>query len=129
MSVTFSDLIGISVSEDSFLQIFQDVVTQQEEIFSEAHETILTACFRNPGLSPSLKGDIPQEVAFSRVRINQPIEKWYRVDAKTGSYQWSYFNKKYSTDRFSEENFVAFVREVLSNNPQALAIEHNNPWK
>ncbi len=26
----------------------------------------------------------------ARVRLNQPIEKWYRVDAKTGLYQWSY---------------------------------------
>lgn len=65
----------------------------------------------------------------SRVRINQPIEKWYRVDAKTGSYRWDFFNEKYSTDRFSEENFVAFVQQILSSNPNALAIEANNPWQ
>ncbi|BAU44747.1 SinI family restriction endonuclease [Leptolyngbya sp. O-77] len=65
----------------------------------------------------------------SRVRINRPIEKWYRVDARTGSYRWSYFNDKYSTDRFSEENFVTFVQRILSANPNALAIELNNPWQ
>lgn len=65
----------------------------------------------------------------SRVRINQPIEKWHRVDAKTGSYQWSYFNKKYATDRFSEENFVTFVQRVLTENPSALAVETENPWQ
>jgi len=65
----------------------------------------------------------------SRVRINQPIEKWYRVDARTGSYRWSYFNDKYNTNRFSEENFVIFVQQVLTRNPDALAIEINNPWK
>lgn len=65
----------------------------------------------------------------SRVRINQPIEKWYRVDARTGSYQWSYFNDKYDTERFSEKNFVTFVQKVLLNNPNALAVEEYNPWK
>jgi SinI restriction endonuclease len=65
----------------------------------------------------------------SRVRINQPIEKWYRVDAKTGVYRWSYFNKKYDTDRFSEENFAMFVQRVLAGNPEALALEVSNPWQ
>lgn len=65
----------------------------------------------------------------SRVRMNQPIEKWYRVDAKTGSYQWSYFNDKYNTDRFSEQNFVAFVQQILISNPEALAVEVDNPWQ
>jgi SinI restriction endonuclease len=58
----------------------------------------------------------------------QIIEKWHRVDAKTGSYKWSYFNDKYKTVRFSEDNFVSFVKKVLTKNPAALAIEANNPW-
>jgi hypothetical protein len=62
------------------------------------------------------------------VRINQPIEKWFRVDAVTGVYQWSFFNQKYQTDRFSEENFVAFVEGILAQNPGALAVEPQNPW-
>lgn len=63
------------------------------------------------------------------MRINQPIEKWYRVDAKTGSYRWAYFNQKYNTERFSEDNFVMFVQKVLTANPEALAVEVNNPWQ
>ncbi|MFN9173648.1 MAG: hypothetical protein ACK58N_03805 [Synechocystis sp.] len=35
----------------------------------------------------------------------------------------------YDTGRFSEENFVAFVQQVLIVNPDALAIEVDNPWK
>ena len=65
----------------------------------------------------------------ARVRIHQPIEKWYRVDAMTGSYQWDYFNQKYDTDRFSEEGFVLFVQRTLLNNPEALAVEVQNPWQ
>jgi hypothetical protein len=63
------------------------------------------------------------------VRINQPIEKWHRVGATTGAYRWSYFNKKYETTRFSEENFVRFAQRVLIANPNALAVENNNPWQ
>jgi SinI restriction endonuclease len=65
----------------------------------------------------------------SRVRLNQPIEKWYRVDAKTGADQWSYFNQAYKTDRFSEAGFIDFVQQVLSQNPGALAIEADNVWQ
>lgn len=243
MPITFDDIISTSSSEEDFLQIFQNTFSQQNQPILEAHRTILTACYRNPGLSPTLKANTPEILAqswlkkyrdsydnrisrrisqppttvadpivniiinarltqltadhleqikyahrlsmsaeniqgllleeflaeqlqdygwyccwgesvrhvdfcningsllqvknrsnsenssSSRVRINQPIEKWYRVDAKTGLYRWSYFNEKYATDRFSEKNFVMFVQQVLTANPDALAVEVNNPWQ
>lgn len=243
MSVNFDSIISTSSSEKDFLKIFEDAFSQQDRLLLEAHRMILTACYRNPGLSPTLKANTPEALAkawlkkyndsyenrisrrisqlpgtvadpivsiiinarltglttehleqiksahrlamsaeniqgllleeflaeqladygwyccwgesvrhvdfcnvdgsllqvknrsnsenssSSRVRINQPIEKWYRVDARTGSYRWSYFNDKYDTDRFSEANFVTFVQQVLIGNPDALAIEVNNPWK
>lgn len=243
MSVNFDIVISASSSEESFLKIFQDVFSQQEQLFLEAHRTILTACHRNPGLCPPLKADTPEMLAktwlkrynnsyenrisrriaqppgtvadpivsviinarltgltanhleqikyahrlsmsaeniqgllleeflaeeladygwhccwgesvrhvdfcnvdgsllqvknrsnsenssSSRVRINQPIEKWHRADARTGFYRWSFFNEKYDTDRFSEENFVVFVQQVLLGNPDALPVETNNPWQ
>ncbi len=243
MSVNFDSIISTSNTEESFLKIFEDAFSEQGQLWLEAHQTILSACYRNPGLSPTLKANTPEALAkawlkkyndsyenrisrrisqlpstvadpiisiiinarltgltiehleqikyahrlsmsaeniqgllveeflaeqladygwyccwgesvrhvdfcnvngsllqvknrsnsenssSSRVRINQPIEKWYRVDARTGSYRWSYFNDKYNTNRFSEENFVTFVQQVLIRNPDALAIEVNNPWK
>lgn len=243
MSVNFDNIISTSSSEEKFLKIFEDAFFKQDQLLLEAHQTILSACYRNPGLSPTLKARTPEMLAkawlkkyndsyenrisrrisqlpstvadpivsiiinarltgltiehleqikyahrlsmsaeniqgllleeflaeqladyswyccwgesvrhvdfcnvdgsllqvknrsnsenssSSRVRINQPIEKWYRVDARTGSYRWFYFNDKYDTDRFSEENFVAFVQQVLIVNPDALAIEVDNPWK
>ncbi|MBW4516578.1 MAG: SinI family restriction endonuclease [Timaviella obliquedivisa GSE-PSE-MK23-08B] len=243
MPVTFDDIISASSSEESFLEIFQNAFSQQDQPFLEAHRTILTACYRNPGLSPTLKSNTPEVLAqswlrkycdsyenrisrrisqppgtvadpvvttiinarltglteghleqikyahrlsmsaeniqgllleeflaeqlaehgwhccwgesvrhvdfcnvdgsllqvknrsnsenssSSRVRINQPIEKWYRVDARTGLYRWSYFNEKYDTDRFSEESFIIFVQRVVTSNREALAVEVNNPWK
>ena len=243
MPVTFDEIINTSSSERLFLQIFQNAFFQQDESFLEAHCTILAACYRNPGLSPTLKGNTPEALAqswlkkyrdsyenrisrrisqplgtvadpivttiinarltqltaddleeikyahrlsmsaeniqgllleeflaeqlseygwyccwgesvrhvdfcnvdgsllqvknrsnsenssSSRVRIKQPIEKWHRVDARTGLYRWAYFNEKYSTERFSEENFVLFVQGVLAENPNALAVERNNLWQ
>ncbi|WP_353258344.1 SinI family restriction endonuclease [Prochlorothrix hollandica] len=64
----------------------------------------------------------------SRVRINQPIEKWHRVDARTGLCQWSLFNERFNVDDFSEISFVSFIQDILSKNPQALAIEDDNIW-
>ncbi len=243
MPVNFDSVISTSSSEENFLKVFEDAFSQQGQLLLEAHRTILSACYRNPGLSPTLKASTPETLAkawlkkyndsyknrisrrisklpgtvadpivdviinarltglttehleqikyahrlsmsaeniqgllleeflaeqladygwyccwgesvrhvdfcnidgsllqvknrsnsenssSSRVRINQPIEKWYRVDARTGSYRWFYFNNKYNTERFSEENFVAFVQQVLIGNPDALAIEVDNPWK
>lgn len=65
----------------------------------------------------------------SKVRKNLPIEKWHRIDAETGSDRWSYFNEIYGTDSFSEQSFINFVRRVLTENPQALALDSDNPWK
>jgi len=243
MPVTFDDIISTSSSEELFLQIFQNAFSQQDQPFLEAHRTILAACYKNPGLSPTLKGNTPEVLAqswlkkyrdsyenrisrrisqppgtvadpivntiinarltqltadhleqikyahrlsmsaeniqgllleeflaeqlgeygwyccwgesvrhvdfcnvdgsllqvknrsnsenssSSRVRINQPIEKWHRVDARTGLYRWSYFNDKYGTVRFSEENFALFVQQILTGNPNALAVEVTNPWQ
>jgi hypothetical protein len=243
MSVTFDTIISDASSEGDFLQIFQTASHQQGQQFLEAHHTILSACYKNPGLAPNLKGDTQEILAqcwlrkyhrsfecrisrriskppgtvadpivstiirsrlsgltaedlcqikyahrlamsaeniqgllleeflaehladygwvccwgesvrhvdfcnvdgsllqvknrsnsenssSSRVRINQPIDNWYRVDAKTGLYQWAYFNVKYKANRFSEDNFVAFVQQVLAGNPDALAVENDNSWK
>ena len=242
MSLNFRSIVS-NTSEGEFLRIFADAFSRQNQPFLEAHRTILTACYRNPSLSPTIQAHTPEEIAkawlnrynkgyrnrisqrvsklphtqpdpivntiisarltglkpehleqikhahrlsmsaenilgllleeflsiqladygwyccwgesmrpvdfcnvdgsllqvknrsnsenssSSKVRENLPIEKWYRVDARTGSYQWNYFNNKYNTDRFSEENFVIFVQQVLTTNPNALAIEKDNPWQ
>jgi SinI restriction endonuclease len=241
--VTFDSMIATSSCEEEFLQVFRDTFSEVNELFSEAHEVILSACYRNRELSPDMKstspitlaqrwlkkyqnsfqkrisqrtskppgtvadpiietiisarltglttahleqikyahrlamsaeniqgllleeflaeqladygwfcgwGDVIRHVDFchrdgsllqiknrsnsensssSRVRINQPIEKWYRVDAKTGRFQWSYFNQKYGTNRFSEESFILFVQRTLEINPKALPVEADNPWR
>lgn len=241
--ITFDNIIATSSSESEFLQVFRDAFSEINESFLEAHEVILSACYRNPGLSPGMKstsqmalaqrwlkkyqnsfqkrisqrvskppgtvadsivetiirarltglkpkhleqikyahrlsmsaeniqgllleeflaeqladygwfccwGEVIRHVDFchkngsllqvknrsnsensssSRVRINQSIERWYRVDARTGRFQWSYFNQKYGTHQFSEENFIIFVRKTLESNPEALPVEVGNPWK
>lgn len=243
MPINLETMIGDTGSRETFLQIFRDAFFQVGQPFLEAHDTILSACYRNPGLSPSIKASTPDMVAkawlrkyndsynnrisvriskppgtvadpivstiiharltglsidhleqikyahrlsmsaeniqgllleeflaeqladygwhccwgesirhvdfcnidgsllqvknrsnsenssSSRVRINQPIEKWFRVDANSGVYRWSYFNERYATDHFSEENFVAFVQQTLGQNLGSLAVEEDNPWQ
>ncbi|HEY9646694.1 MAG TPA: SinI family restriction endonuclease, partial [Chroococcidiopsis sp.] len=63
MSVNFDTLIANSSSEENFLDIFQEAFSQQNQRFLEAHRTILTACYRNPGLSPTLKASTPEMLA------------------------------------------------------------------
>jgi hypothetical protein len=68
MPVTFDDIISASSSEESFLEIFQNAFSQQDQPFLEAHRTILTACYRNPGLSPTMKSNTPEVLAQAWLR-------------------------------------------------------------
>ncbi|MEO0537053.1 MAG: hypothetical protein AAF215_24740 [Cyanobacteria bacterium P01_A01_bin.123] len=68
MSVTFDDIINDSDSEEGFLQIFQDAFSEQGQPLLEPHQTILTACYKNPELSPTLKGNTPEILACSWLR-------------------------------------------------------------
>ena len=64
----------------------------------------------------------------NKIRAGTTIEKWYRVDASTGKYKWQELNDKYSTNKFSEDNFRSFVVSCLLENPKALAVETDNSW-
>jgi hypothetical protein len=65
----------------------------------------------------------------SRVRIGTEIQKWFRVNATTGRYQWCDLNAMHHTDIFSEDHFTVFVLRTLGANPNALAVEPTNPWR
>jgi len=92
-------------------------------------ETIISVDFCcNDGSLLQIKNRSNSEnSSSSRIRKGTLIEKWYRVDARTGTYQWETFNSKFRV-RCSEDSFRAFVRDALSHNPAALAIEPDNPW-
>jgi len=64
----------------------------------------------------------------SRVRIGTKIDKWYRVDAKTGKYQWNKLCQTIGGENLSEESFRGFVVDVMKHNPKALSVEEGNPW-
>jgi len=63
MPVNFDSIISTSSSEESFLKIFEDAFSQQDQPLLEAYRTILSACYRNPGLSPTLKASTPEKLA------------------------------------------------------------------
>ncbi len=64
----------------------------------------------------------------SSVRVNTTITKWYRVDANTGIYKWDELNQILKTSKFNEDSFIDYVKKILLANPNALAVEENNPW-
>lgn len=64
----------------------------------------------------------------SKIRYGTLIEKWYRIRADRLEYMWDSINSICETNHLSEISFVNFVKETLSSNPNALAVETNNPW-
>lgn len=64
----------------------------------------------------------------SRVRRGTAIEKWFRVNATSGEYQWDQLNKIKKSPELSEESFKKFVQQALQKNNAALAVEAKNPW-
>ena len=66
----------------------------------------------------------------SKIRDGKPIEKWFRVNATNGRYEWDKLTGiiGQSVTGLDEEHFQIFIQETLSHNPNALAIEEVNPW-
>ena len=64
----------------------------------------------------------------ARVRDGTEIQKWYRIEASRIEYKWGLLNELCGIDTLSEDNFVSFVHTILKANPQALAVEDENPW-
>ncbi len=85
-------------------------------------------CSTTGGLLQIKNRSNSENSSSSRVRIGTSIEKWFRIDAISGEYQWKTLNSKYGV-KCSEESFRAFVHDALSHNPDALAIEPDNPWQ
>jgi len=64
----------------------------------------------------------------SAVRDGTQIERWFRIKADRIEYMWGSLNEICGTTVLSEDSFVIFVQTTLSNNPECLAVEQENPW-
>ena len=66
------------------------------------------------------------------VREGTVIEHWFRRLAKKGTTNWDALNDLVNItkerDKLSEDSFMFFVRNTVSNNPGLLFIESDNPW-
>jgi len=66
------------------------------------------------------------------VREGTVIEHWFRRLAKKGTTNWDALNDLINitkeSDKLSEDSFMFFVRNTVSNNPGLLFIESDNPW-
>ena len=66
----------------------------------------------------------------SKIRDGKPIEKWFRVNANNGKYQWEKLSEIVGSSiaGLNEEEFQKFITRTLKQNPAALAIEPQSPW-
>lgn len=95
-------------------------------------ETVKSVDFCNKeGVLLQIKNRSNTENSSSnKVRVGMPIEKWYRVNATTGHYEWDKLVRIVGEiPGLNEMDFQGYIETVLHNNPQALAVDHDNPWK
>lgn len=64
----------------------------------------------------------------SAIRKGTEIQKWFRIKADRIEYMWEALNEICGTKHLSEEAFVEFAIQCLTENPDCLAVEDNNPW-
>ena len=87
-------------------------------------------CDKNGRLLQIKNRSNSENSSSSKIRDGKPIEKWFRVDAMTGRYEWE--KLAIITGRtiagLDEASFQAFIINTLKRNPKALAIEPDNPW-
>lgn len=97
-------------------------------------ETIKSVDFCNAygGLLQIKNRSNSENSSSSKIREGKPIEKWFRVNATNGRYEWDKLVNFIGIPdlylQLSEPMFQQYIRNVLANNPAALAIEENNPW-
>lgn len=124
----------LSMSAENILGLFLEEYLQKNlrtyGWFCGWGETIKSVdfCHEDGSLMQVKNRSNSENSSSSKVRLGTKIEKWHRVDARTGKYMWQDLNDKYSTDKFSEDRFRAFVINTVNNNPAALAIETDNLW-
>jgi len=85
-------------------------------------------CEKNGNLWQIKNRSNSENSASSSVRYGTVIQKWYRVNARTGEYKWDILNQGINVSHLSEEEFSYFVRQTLSKNKDALAIDDGSPW-
>lgn len=84
----------------------------------------------NQGELLQIKNRSNSENSSSRsVRKGTIIRKWHRVNAQNRAYYWKELNQLIECSNLSEEDFAAFVRQTIAENPSALYVEDTNYWQ
>lgn len=65
----------------------------------------------------------------NKIRLGTDIKKWWRFHSTNGSTNWPVLNEILGLSIFSEDDFKAFVLQLVTNNPSAMAVESENSWK
>ena len=83
-------------------------------------------CTENGDLLQVKSGSGTENSSSSTVRKGTKIQKWHRFNAKNGKHCWSKLNELIGCSYLSEEDYAAFVRKTIANNPAAFYTEDSN---
>lgn len=125
----------LSMSAENILGLLLEEFLAQELIKYDWHccwgETIRSVdfCHRDGNLLQIKNRSNSENSSSSRVRLGTQISKWFRVDARTGVYQWENLCRQIGGGNLTEESFREFIASVIKLNPDALPIEEGNLWR
>lgn len=96
-------------------------------------ETIIAAdmCSDDGKLLQIKSQDNTENSSSNKIRVGTEIHKWFRRKALTGETMWAQLCEIVGSpsNYMTESNYQAFIRQALTTNPLALAVEPENPWK
>lgn len=80
-------------------------------------------CNKEGKLLQVKNSDNSENSSSSRVRNGTKIEKWHRrVSTRANTFCWAVLREKLNIDNVSEEDFRAFIKTTMENNPRCFHI-------
>lgn len=90
-------------------------------------------CTENGLLLQIKTSDNSENSSSSAVRNGTLIQKWFRRKSKSGATNWPALNQLVGIENeqelLTEEKYQEFVQQTISDNPDAMFIEDENPWR
>jgi len=127
----------LSMSAENILGILIE-----EYIFEKLHdhgwalgwgETIkaVDLCSEDGKLIQIKSRDNTENSSSSKIRTGTQIEKWFRTKSSTGETKWNdlCLMTQMPVGYMTEHDFREYVKLVVTQNPKALAVDDDSPWR
>lgn len=124
LSMSSENILGLLLEE------YLSIKLQPSGWYCAWGETLKSVdfCHTNGRLLQIKNKSNSENSSSSRVREGTAIEKWHRMNANNGQFEWKKLNQICNISSLSEENFEKFVRHCIQKNPNALYVENESFW-